>query len=196
MAALDKDSCPKNLCLAKWQNGSKSQFPQLQNGVMQVFSTLLSYWALNKTTHVKNLWQCPRHSTYSQVSCHYNFYFKIFFLMKTILKVLLICYNIASNIYVGFFLASEACSILVPWPGFKPTHSALEGEVQIPGAPGTSSHNFNFCCHFLFKPFPLLNFFITLSLCFLKIPFHCKSTPLSLKLTLRCVFHWFCGWLL
>ena len=33
----------------------------------------------------------------------------------------------------------EACRILVPWPGIKPTPRALEGEVLTTAPPGTVS---------------------------------------------------------
>ena len=58
--------------------------------------------------------------------------------MWTILTSLYwICYNIASVLCFGFF-GCEACGILAPWPGIKPTHPALESEVLTTGPPGKS----------------------------------------------------------
>ena len=45
-----------------------------------------------------------------------------------------LCYNIDSVLFFG----REACGILAPRPGIKPSPPALEGEVQTTGPPGKS----------------------------------------------------------
>ena len=40
--------------------------------------------------------------------------------------------------YVLVFFAWEACGILTPQPGFKPTTPTLEGKVPTTGLPGKS----------------------------------------------------------
>ena len=52
---------------AKWQNGSKSQFPQLQNGMMQVFSTLLSSVQFSRSVVSDSLW--PHESQHARLPC-------------------------------------------------------------------------------------------------------------------------------
>ena len=47
-----------------------------------------------------------------------------------------ICYNIVSMLF--WFSCSEACGILAPQPGIKPTPPALEGKVLTTGPPGRS----------------------------------------------------------
>ena len=53
---------------------------------------------------------------------------------KLLLNLLQYCFCF---IYVYFF-GHEACVTLVPWPGIKPTPSALEGQVLTTGLPGKS----------------------------------------------------------
>ena len=64
------------------------------------------------------------------------FFFKIF-LMWTIFKSLLNLLQYCRCPMFWFF-GREACGILAPWPGIKPSPSALEGEVLTTGPPGKS----------------------------------------------------------
>ena len=69
----------------------------------------------------------------------------IFFLMWTILKSLLNLLNLLRYCfcyYVLGFLDQEACGILAPQPGIKPSPSALEDEVSTTGSPGKSWYFF------------------------------------------------------
>ena len=56
------------------------------------------------------------------------FFFKIFFLMWTILKVFIELVTVLLLFYVLVF-GCEACGILAPGPGIEPAPPALEGEV-------------------------------------------------------------------
>ena len=51
------------------------------------------------------------------------------------------CYSIASVLCFGFFV-SEACGILAPQPGIKPTPPALEGKVLTTGPQGSPGADF------------------------------------------------------
>ena len=62
-----------------------------------------------------------------------------------------------------WFFGPEACGILIPQPGIKPTPPALEGEVSTTGPPGKSLNNYliRFCFKHLgltYKSYLLLSF--------------------------------------
>ena len=74
-----------------------------------------------------------------------NFFFKIFFFVDHFNNLDWICYNIASVLWVFLFHVQEACGILAPSPGIKPSPPALEGKVLTTGPPGRSPQ-VNSCC--------------------------------------------------
>ena len=53
--------------------------------------------------------------------------------MRTIFKVFIEFAKILFLFYVLVFLTTEACGILVPWPGIEPMPLALEGQVLTTG---------------------------------------------------------------
>ena len=53
--------------------------------------------------------------------------------LKSLFNLLQYCFALCF-----VFFGSEACGILAPWPGIKPTPSALEGQVLTTGPPGRS----------------------------------------------------------
>ena len=60
------------------------------------------------------------------------------FLMWTIFKVFMNLLQYCFCLYILNFLIWEACGILAPLPGIKPTPRALEGEVLTTRSPGKS----------------------------------------------------------
>ena len=77
---------------------------------------------------------------YNFFRCYTNFilfYFKTFFdvdhFLKSLLNLLQYCFC-----FTFWFFGHEACGILAPWPGVKPTPPALEGEVLTTWLPGRS----------------------------------------------------------
>ena len=62
------------------------------------------------------------------------------FIKKSLLNLLQYCFC-----FMFWFFGREACGILAPRPGIKPTPPALEGEVLTTGPPGTSL-SFTFYC--------------------------------------------------
>ena len=83
--------------------------------------------------------------------------------MWTIFKVLTEFLTTLFLFYIWFF-GHEACGILVPWPGIKLAHPALEGEIVTTGLPGKS----------LYLSFPL---FFFLFFCLVK-----PGTPVLMSL--------------
>ena len=61
--------------------------------------------------------------------------------MSTIFKTLIEFITILLLFYVFGFFGHEACGVLAPWPGIKPTTPALEGEVLTTWPPGRSLEN-------------------------------------------------------
>ena len=76
--------------------------------------------------------------------------FFFFFWMWTIFKVLIEFVTILFLFYIWFF-GHEACGLLVPWPGIKPAHPALEGEILTTGLQGHPSTSL-FLSSFSFSP--------------------------------------------
>ena len=80
-------------------------------------------------------------------------------LLWTILKVFIEFDTIFFLFYALVFFGHDACGILAPWPGIKPTTPVLEGKVLTTGPPGKSRWAFIyiallslsfFSLHFLF----------------------------------------------
>ena len=73
---------------------------------------------------------------FSIISFFKEFFF--FFLMWTILKVFLLNLLQYCFCFMFWFFGPEACGILAPRPGVKPTPPALEGQILTIGPPGKS----------------------------------------------------------
>ena len=73
-----------------------------------------------------------------------------FFWMWTIFKVDIEFVTILFLFYIWFFV-HEACGLLVPWPGIKLAHPALEGEILTTGLQGHPSTSL-FLSSFSFSP--------------------------------------------
>ena len=48
------------------------------------------------------------------------------------------CFLCFSHLFIYFWPYSEACGIVIPWPGIKPAYPTLEGWVLATGLPGKS----------------------------------------------------------
>ena len=70
------------------------------------------------------------------------FFFLRFFWCGPFLKFLIEFVTILLLFYVFWFFGHEACGILAPQPGIKPTPPALEGEVLTTGLPRKSQAPF------------------------------------------------------
>ena len=64
-----------------------------------------------------------------------SFFLRFFSDLKSLLNLLQYCFC-----FKFFFFGPEACGILVPQPGIKPTPPALEGEVLATEPPGKSGN--------------------------------------------------------
>ena len=73
-------------------------------------------------------------SRYENNSLKKNFFFWCGPFFKSLLNLLQYCFC-----FMFRFFGHEACGILAPRPGIKPTPPALEGEVLTTGPPGKSS---------------------------------------------------------
>ena len=58
--------------------------------------------------------------------------------MWTIFEVFIEFVTILLLFFMFWIFGQEACGILVPWPGIRPTPPALESEVLTTGPPGKS----------------------------------------------------------
>ena len=65
--------------------------------------------------------------------------------LKSLLNLLQYCFC-----FMFWFFGRQACNILTPWPGIKPTPPALEDKVLTTGPPG-KSHSYRFLMIFFIK---------------------------------------------